>query len=108
MAWTCPAKPELDLDVGARVLTIVVLCVTPDVKGVPDADVAPGKAGDVVPGLGWAEVLFGFSTLLESVFSLSAVPWWKVTHPSITCTTPLATSTSGVTTLALFTYTVPF
>jgi hypothetical protein len=91
--WTAAAAtPELELDFAAAVaeLEIAVLCTIPEVKGAVDTELAPEKATLVVPGFGAAEVLLGLSTL------------------SITCTTPLATKTSGVITFALFTYTFPF
>jgi hypothetical protein len=66
-----------------------VVCTMPEVKGAVDTELAPEKATLVVLGFGVAAVLLGLSTA------------------SITCTTPLATKTSGVITFALFTYTFP-
>lgn len=63
---TGPAAPaELELD-GARVgiVETVVAAVTPDVKGMSVAELAPVKAGMVVEATGVAMVLLGFKTLV--------------------------------------------
>ena len=99
--------------------------MTPEVNGAVETDEAPAKATAVVAAVGFAVavVLEGLRTLLGKVLAIRWVGLvsivladegvWKLsrggeeTYASITCITPLATSTFGVTTLALLTKMVP-
>ena len=88
IAFTNPPTPallELVVNGLVGVCVNVVLCTTPLVNGTSVAELAPLNATLVVLGFGVAAVLFGFRT------------------PSITCTTPFATRTSGTMTRAEFT-----
>ena len=80
-----PALLELVVNGLVGVCVNVVLCTTPLVNGTSVAELAPLNATLVVLGFGVAAVLLGFRT------------------PSITCTTPFATRTSGTMTRAEFT-----
>ena len=84
----------------------------PEVKGTEAAEVAPAKATVVVEALGPRVVALGLRTLGGCKWRAFGTVWGegfdKGTYASMTCTTPFATSTSGVTTLALLTKTEPF
>ena len=103
---------------------VEVGAVTPEVKGAVETDEAPAKATAVVVAVGFAVavVLEGLRTLWGKVLAIKWVDLvstvlaggvWKLsrggeeTYASTTCITPFATSTFGVTTLALLTKMVP-
>ena len=106
-----PPSPESDeVSSGVRFVAASVTVGTPEVKGTAPsvALLAPLKAGVVVEGLGVASALSGLRTLCSRCqlrYQQEQVGSDCVTYPSITWTTPLATSTSGMMTLALFTNT---
>lgn len=119
------APPELELDLAVAVTviravavispagTVVIGAGMPEVYGTLVAELAPEKATVALVSVTFAEALAleGFRTLERLVlarFSSCSRESNKETYPSITCMTPFAIRTSGLTTLAELTNTVPF